>query len=150
MFNNIRLAEGRDTPYLIQLCKNAHLSSPYSKSEFNPLKVLDLIDGIIKGDKSKGIILVATDDLDNPIGLLMASTSQAAFNYNLIAQEIIWWVEPLFRKSHSGMALYKAFNYWADQINCTQRVMSTTDERLDKFYKRQGYSTKEVMYIKGL
>lgn len=150
MFNNIRLAEGRDIPYLLQLTSDAHKVSPYKNSVFDPLVVLDLFKRLIDGDKKKEIILVATDDLDKPIGLLMATISNVVFNNEPVANEILWWVEPNFRKSKSGIALYKAFEFWSDQLGCKQKIMSTTDKRLIKFYKRQGYNIEETMFIKGI
>lgn len=151
MFNNIRLAEGRDIPYLLQLCHNAHKASPYKNTEFDPLVVLELLRNLVEGDKTKGVVIIATDDIDHPIGLIMAVVGKAHMNNNPVAQEVIWWVEPEFRKSKSGIALYRSFKFWAEKVGCQIVIISSyTDERFEKILKRDKFNVKEYTFIGGI
>jgi GNAT superfamily N-acetyltransferase len=88
--------------------------------------------------------------LYDDVGILGASVSPFIFGDMKVATDILWWVEPTRRGDNIGTELIKAYEYWAKTVGCRIAVMVSLDERVGKFYEKNGYALYERAYMKEL
>jgi len=115
-------------------------------------KIADNVTETLSAPPDKRIILLATNE-GNPVGMLVARCDDHPYSTVKVASEVMWWMEPEFRKSRLALQLPSAFEYWAKNIAKADLMMlSTVDressEKVEKFYKRKGYSLVENGFIK--
>lgn len=102
--------------------------------------------------KTERIIFVSVKD--NLTGLLAAFASPLLFSDARQAYEVVWWVQPEYRKHRDSIRLFSAYEFWAKEIGCTSIQTSFvhggnwTD--LSEFYERRGYVRTETSYKKVL
>lgn len=96
------------------------------------------------------LTLVLQDEESNDIGLLLAVASVHPFSPCRVANELVWWVDPIARGPHSSFALLDFYEYWAvNKMNCRYvALVSSGDPRLDKLYTRRGYNLLEKTFMK--
>lgn len=97
-------------------------------------------------------VLILSMDGEEAVGLLGIKAFVLPVNDLKIAQEILWWVEPEYRKSRRGLELYMAGEYWAKKVGCSlmQMVSQETFPEVEVFYERKGYRKAEQAWIKEL
>ncbi|MEY8099591.1 GNAT family N-acetyltransferase [Falsihalocynthiibacter sp. S25ZX9] len=84
------------------------------------------------------------------VGALLAATSSSPFSPVLFAQEVAWWVSPNARSLRS-LQMIAQYEAWANSRGCRFVAMaSLNDHRLDRFYRRRGFTPMETHYLKGL
>lgn len=70
----------------------------------------------------------------------------------LVCQELGWWVEPQYRKSGVGMALYRRFEKKAIARGIKKLIMISLEtqepDKMNKLYIKQGFRVLEHTYIK--
>lgn len=85
---------------------------------------------------------------DKPVGMLAGMSSEMIFSREIIASEVIWWVEPSFR-SRKTLALKEAYEYWAKRIGAKYIQMANLDDqKIERYYERTGYKLTERAYLK--
>lgn len=68
----------------------------------------------------------------------------------IIAAEMVWWVEPEARRGLAGARLLRAAEQWALDIDAVRLVMIAPNSRMEEFYERAGFEKVEVSYEKVL
>lgn len=144
----LKLAEATDLPDIVDMALKFAAVSPYSELPIEQEKIEELILSMLK-DRNKTIIVLYMKD-DKPVGMLAGMTSEMLFNRELLASEVIWWVEPEHR-SRKSFALKEAYEYWAKRVGAKYIQMSNlNDKRVEQFYERTGYKLTERAYLKVL
>lgn len=106
----------------------------------------NLIIAVINGEKNERIILFEPD-----VGFLAACVTPFLFGPHILATEMAWWVNPDHRGKQIGSEFLKAFEYWAkEKAGASMVSMSCLDDKLCKFYEKQGYKLYERAYMKVL
>lgn len=83
-------------------------------------------------------------------GALLAATSPSPFSPVLFAQEVAWWVCPTARGPKS-LRMMTQYEDWAGSRGCRFVAMANlNDDRLDRYYRRRGFTPMETHYLKGL
>lgn len=145
---SLRIANVNDLDTVVQLCFKFQQESPYRNLSYNYTKVKEVCLKMITGNKNEYIVLLS------PNGILAGlCTSPFLFSDTKVASELVWYVEPEYRGTE-GKHLHQAFEYWAKRVGCTLINMvlleDENSERMNKIYKRKGYSPVERSYIKEL
>lgn len=88
------------------------------------------------------------------VGSLISVASEMLFNSNLIAQELMFWIEPDHRNGKTSVKIIKEYVGWAEDIGCSLVRLSTVDKstgsKAGLLFKRQGFSCAEESYVKVL
>lgn len=126
--------------------------SPYASFPHTETKLDYLIDQFISGPHNERICILSMDG-DKAVGLIAGVTSEFLWNEEIkFAAELMWWVDPEYRQSTRGKELKKAFEYWSRLVKTWGGQLSLLNDksmdRLEKFYKRDGYIPMERSYLK--
>ncbi len=141
----MKIAELEDIAEATDMAMAFAKESPY-KDFIDRTYLETLIMKIISGDKTEGIILIIPD-----IGMLASVVSPFPYGPYRVANELCWYVKPDHRNGRSGTDLISAFEYWAEhKANCKLISFSALNNKLDKFFKRNGYKLRERAYMKVL
>jgi GNAT superfamily N-acetyltransferase len=144
----IRLATPVD---LTDLCNMvAHFAKTYPAPSFDYGKTVAVFHEMIEAPE--GVVFIA--DIGHPVGCLMGRTHEWIFSREKVAAELLWWVDPEYRRTTIASDLQSAFNEWAvlEGADILQMSMATTDQSplIDRFYRRQGFMHTESHYLKRL
>lgn len=82
--------------------------------------------------------------LDDGQGILLAMALPSPFSGELVAQELMWWIEPGARGK--GGAMLDAYRDWARDIGAVHCGVTCLEERTGKIFQRRGYERTETAY----
>jgi GNAT superfamily N-acetyltransferase len=144
----IRLATTAD---LTDLCNMiARFARTYPAPSFDYYKTVAVFQEMI--ESPEGVVFIA--DVGHPVGCLMGRTHEWIFSREKVAAELLWWVDPEYRKTTIARDLQQTFNEWAvsEGADILQMSMAVTEQSplIDRFYKRQGFKQTESHYLKRL
>ena len=147
----IKIATLEDLPGLLKVLKNFFDASPFdSLTEFDYAIAAETAKKIIEGPKESGVILLYLKE-NTVKGVIAGLCHQMFFSRDRVATELCWWVDEDARSKES-LDLIEAYEFWAEKVGCTITTMANltgeTGERLDKYYKRRGYTPLETAYGK--
>lgn len=96
-------------------------------------------------------VLVMEDDGDL-VGMLVGGVAQPLFSLDRVATELAWFVLPEHRDSRHSIKLLKAYEDWAEEVNCKFVTMVDihTLNDLTALYERKGYSLTEKTFVKEI
>lgn len=140
----IRIATAEDKEVILKLAKSFVDALSYEKIvDFE--KVSKIVDHFLDAPKSEKIILLYED-----VGMIAGAVTPMIFSDVKIATELMWWVDPSERAKEIGSSLLEAFELWAKKVDAFSVSMVCLDERVGKFYEKNGYSLMERMYFKEI
>ncbi len=147
----LRLAKKEDRLLLLPLMISFKEELPlYRDLPTEEESILATIDTYISKINNIDTTVIVSIREDNPIGIIVGTASRLPFNSQIQAAETIWYVLPEYRSTEVGLALYKAFEYWA--INKAKASVLHTGapsgSKLNKVFAKQGYSLLEEVYFK--
>lgn len=147
----LRFARPDDQERLIKLASNFHETLDGSYGPIVEDKAIELIE-YCSNPTIKDSVLICWEEDENLQGLIAGQATEVLFNRDKVATELIWWVEPAYRKGEAASQLLGAFNYWAEFVGCryVQMVGLQNDysKALDRYYKREGFRIAETTYVR--
>ena len=149
----IRPAKLEDVPAMIEITREFFAVTEYSEFlTFSAHTVSALYTSLIAGDKN--VILVVEID-GRLIGLTAALVFPSWLNADItIAQELLWWIEPAYRKKEIGIALLDALEAAVCEKGAVSFIVACLEnlepDRLARLYIRRGYKPFERNFIMGL
>lgn len=111
----------------------------------------DVLKAIIKGhcEAKSGLVLVEDDKI---VGTIAGNFVQFPTSNYKVFQEVIWYVLPEYRRH--GIKLFKETEIYCKSIGVQAVVMGNmanlNNNKMDNFYKSQGYKMMEVQWLKLL
>ena len=86
-------------------------------------------------------------------GVISGAISRSIFdNKEIIAQEIIWFVDKDSRKGMDGIKLFNAFENKCKELGANKIIMvhmeNSYPKSLERYYKRKNYKLMEKHYIR--
>jgi GNAT superfamily N-acetyltransferase len=143
-FVNYREATEADIPRLVEMGRHFLAASSYREHlADNAEKMKETIATFIGNDLRKVIVC---ENGQGVSGMLAFFVYAHPLSGELLADELVWWVEPEARGA--GIELLKRVEAMARSMGATKMQMVTPDERLGKLYERRGYHKIEVHYLK--
>lgn len=91
---------------------------------------------------------VAVLDLDGPRGVLMAMAAVSPLMPVLVADELMWWVDPASR-GRWALAMLRHYEAWARGVGAAVVGVSAYDERGCALHARRGYAPFERKFGKA-
>jgi len=143
----IRLAVKEDMSELLPLVKSFYDESLKNYGfDFNEEALKSVIESHC--ENNSGLVMVE----DRIVGVIAGNFIQFPTSNIKIFQEVIWYVLPEYRKN--GLRLFKETEKYCKAIGIQAVIMGNmanlNNDKMDRFYKSQGYSTLEVQWIKML
>lgn len=122
---------------------------------FVPEEFIARIGALI--EDGRGIVLASFDvggDKRTITGALAGVLAPSLFSGKLMAVEILWYVLPEYRGRSDALRLFSAFEDWAVEMKAEMisfiHLIALAPEKLEKLYRRRGYTPVEVNYLKVL
>jgi RimJ/RimL family protein N-acetyltransferase len=149
----LKLAEAHHIPDIKLFCKKFFEESPYNDYPYDNTKVDKVIEDIVSA-KGKNYVAIVYEVDGKTVGCISGSVVPFLLYHGLVATEIMWWVEPDYRRSKAGLELLRAFESWAVYSKCDMVQMISLNTEIGKalstVYRRKGYVETEQAYIKRL
>lgn len=146
----LSLATEADTPEVLFLIKEFFKQSPYGNLSFSDETVLASLSRILQ-DRRFGIVILWKED-EKIVGLLIAVANPTLMVSGWTASELCFYILPEYRKGVAASELYKAYEYWAEQVGCSFITMvslaNEEQRKLDIWYRRKGFKPVEQTYMK--
>lgn len=144
----LRKAEISDLPRLAG-CAEAFYSASQFLKRFDIQKFTDLWTALINNGTGVIFLLEHEGEITGTIGGMIYPEP---YSGELVASEFFWFVHEANRGG--GIRLYKAFEQWARDNDCSQIMMvhlcDSMPDKLERVYKHFGYQAAEVRYVKEL
>lgn len=142
----LKLATPEDLPDILDMAMAFAHASPYKDFPMAREKIEELVLALLK-DRNKTIVVLYMHE-NKPVGMLAGMSSEMLFSREIIASEVIWWVDPRFR-SRKTLALKEAYEFWAKRIGAKYIQMANLDDqKIERYYERSGYKLTERAYLK--
>jgi GNAT superfamily N-acetyltransferase len=149
----LRLATEADREDIRRMALAFKAESPYAGIPHTKKKLEHVISSFINGDKTKLVAILAVHE-GKPVGMVAGVVSEFIWNEDVHASEIVWWLDPKYRRDKLGLELKEAYEYWAWKVGCSHTHMSLLNDksmdRLERFYRRNGYEPMERSYLKRI
>ncbi len=147
---NTRDITEKDVPIVVDLARQCHVESNYSALIFDPEVVTTLAESMLL-DPSVRFCRVA--EKENKIFAMYAGfISQYIFSKDLMASDLLLYVEPSKRGTLAAVKLMKEFEMWAFDNGALEiRPAVTTGikiEKTKKLHEILGYTTSGHTFIK--
>lgn len=146
----LRHATLNDIPYCIELAKKLAKGSPIEAIDINVKKVREKLEAFIINAGRDFLCLVSYDG-DKVVGVIAAYAFEPLFSDDKIACEVLWYLEPEYRKGRRGIDMMKAYEYWANMVGCKvvqYGWLASSPEGMKKLYELTGAELSEQIYYK--
>lgn len=142
----LKLATEADFPAILDMAMKFAQASPYKDFPIEEEKVAALLQTLLH-DKNKTIVVLYIQN-DKPVGMIAGMISEMLFNREMVASELIWWVNPEVR-SRKTLSLKEAYEYWAKRVGAKYIQMTNlNDDKITRYYERTGYVLTEKSFLK--
>lgn len=143
----IRQATAADIPALLELAAHFRERTTYQKFvAWRPEQIARLIPRVL----DVGVILLAEDG-DQALGMLALAVLEHPYTGELVADELVWWVEPHARNRSIGPRLLRGGEAWARAKGATiLSMVAPVGSSVGAYYERLGYTPVETRHHKVL
>lgn len=142
----IRVATDLDIPRIVEMGSRSLREGPYNDMiDDNPEASALLAINVLKSQN--GTILVSEED-GKLVGLLAFFLYPHYFDGKPTGSELMWWVEPEYRKSFTAVALLRAAEAMARKDGAVRMQFTAPTEAVAQAYASLGYRAIEVSYQK--
>lgn len=148
----IRPATREDLPAMIALGAVMHAESAYAAFHFDTSKLCDLgLEYLANPERCS--VLVCEDAHGRLLGMHAGYISEYYFGRDLIASDLLLFVDPCKRGSLAAALLVRSFEEWAFAKGakevCPGSSTMVAPERTAKLYERLGYTVVGNLFKKG-
>lgn len=141
----VRPATERDVPRIIEMGRAFLQASPYvAVLRENPAQIETFTRWLLTNPE--GLLLVLEDRGGAVAGMFGALLAPHYFSGDMMATEVVWWVEPDARGA--GKLLLAAAEQHAQAHGAIALQMIAPDPRVGTLYERAGYRFVESAYQK--
>ena len=143
----IREATEADIPRIVEMGSRSLREGTYRDEIDNPEQSAKLALEVIKAGNGK---LLVADENGKLAGLIAFLIYPHYFTGKLTAIEIMWYVEPEFRRSMIGVVLARAMQRTAKEMGATKSQITAPTAEVGHALTLMGYKQLEVGYQKSL
>jgi len=142
---SLRIATAEDFDLVFSMAKKFVESTDYNEHADDEA-IKRLITEFLNSDNTDKIILLYGFE-----GMIAGLAFPFIYGKDKMVTELAWWVEPESRGNETGAKLLEAFEYWAREVVKAKLVtMISLDDKVGKFYEKNGYALQERTYMKVL
>ncbi len=143
----VRASKAEDDAALVRFGRRFYESLPYADipyCEDSAVRWAALM-------RQLGVLLIAVSD-DTPVGMAGGMFAPCIFNDAFtVGSELIWWIEPEYRRSGAGSALLAALEqaaYARGAARWSMIAIEATADRVGPLYLNAGYVPTERTFTK--
>jgi len=148
----IRSLEWADIPSVVDLAKQMHAESAFSRFQFDDSKMAVQLTMPLTHPESQ-FCHVAVKDKE-VVGALFGYLTEFLFGPELIAMDYGWYVLPKARGTSARVRLLKNFQRWAKDHGAVEVCMGVSTnvqkDKTGKLFKKLGYKHVGGLYKLGL
>lgn len=142
----IRPAREDDLEALIRMTLEFLESGPYRFLKSTPAKIAALVNTV----RQHGEIFVGEVD-GQVVGMIAAFQARHPLTFDFYAEEMVWWVDPAYRKGTLGPRLLRRVEEWATAEGMVMlKMVAPAGTDIGEFYERSGYFKVEATWGKVL
>lgn len=134
----LRTATEDDIPEIVRVGRIMHFESRYSRMDYNPEKVADLLRTIIP----QGLTFMAEDEGET-VGMFLGFATEHFFGNDLASYDLVAYTLPE-RRGRIGVLLIREYVRRAKALNVKDICIGVTtgidSERTSRFYEKLGFS----------
>lgn len=142
----IRHATHEDIPQIVRMGAN-FIDDVYPAAiTFNADTLATLTAQLIDGT---GAVFVSENDhdVDGMIALIIVRQPMSG---ELVATELVWWMNPEARGGRTAIRLLSQAEAWAKAQGATRLQMIAPNDKVCQFYEQLGFKRVEVAYMRAL
>ena len=144
----VREIDSTELPLTVPLAKRFHDQAGFD-SEFSENRFATTLMTALEAGMLGAFGMFHEEQL---VGVLLGIIGPQFLVEANLAQELMWWVDPEYRKTLDSVRLVLLFEQWAENNGAQAIVMArfteADDNRLDNFYRRRGFREIETHYLK--
>jgi N-acetylglutamate synthase-like GNAT family acetyltransferase len=132
-------------PELVRLCKQMRDETVYKGADFQPDQVVALAS-------NPAVFCALYKHLNKFVGVVAGYVSKQVFGNDIVANDLVLYVEPEGRKSRAAVSLIRQFEAWAKEHGAKSVYMTSSSGMLgvEKIFNRFGYDTVGVVTRKEI
>lgn len=145
----IRRARSADVPTIVVLGIRFITESPFRGLIIpDPDNLRAIVDALL----AHGYVAVAERAPFGVVGIFGAQLQVHPMSGEVVATEVVWYVDPAHRRSSAGGRLLAAAERWAREAGAVrvQMIQPAGNDRLADHYRRRGYVEVETVWQKNL
>lgn len=148
---NIRLAKDEDIKTLVEISRDLHKSTTFTRVSFDKDVVLEVLYSLISGPVNEKMLVVAENKDKEIVGTLGAMLVPSLYSSSKLAIEPLFWTNgnPKVFK-----VLVECFEDWAKNVGADFTLIGAganhTQDKWSRVYKRLGYNPYQSSFIKEL
>lgn len=155
---HIREATHQDIPQIVEMAQQFYPASPYPAiygdmpAEQAAGLVIVMLEGMASHGVAPGVMLVAEHE-GRLVGMLCLHLDAATFTPEVIAGEIVWWMDPEHRGGITAVRLVREGEKAAQAKGATvsrMAVLGSSPDEAGKMLQRLGYAPTETIFTKRL
>ena len=141
-----------DIHEILALGEKMHRETQYHNLEFDKHTAANSIyEQVIKPDTGFGMLAV---DGAIPVGMIAGFYTGAYFSRDRIAIDQVWYVLPEYRGSRTAIKLFKMYEAWAIEKECSTISMSVSSglavDKTHDMMRRLGYDHTGGNYVRAI
>lgn len=147
----VREPQSTDIETMIALAKMMHDESVYRDFDFDYKKVAAIGQQVLTDPNYFGVVCEHEDEI---IGLMVCYVTTYYFGNDLLAQDMILYVDPSRRGSVGAMRMIVEYVEWAQKKHCKEALLGQTagidPDVVDKLYTHAGFNLIGQLYKRRL
>lgn len=121
---------------------------PELYEKFNPETCANSLEQLMNNPMGKVIIAVSEDKI---VGMIGVYAINSLFSDHIVAEELIWWVDPDYRQGGVGQSLLDEAEFWASTINADVFFMACKPGTpVELLLKKRGFVPRELKFKKDM
>ncbi len=143
----IRLATLDDIPALVAMGQQFADTPEYASIlTLDPQVTAAMASMLVQSPDA--LVLVDAPEGGEPVGMLAFLLTPHLMSGELLALEVVWWVNPEARSE--GVRMLRAAEAWAKERGAHAVQLIAPSARVERFYQVMGYRRVEVAYQKRI
>lgn len=142
----IREATADDIPRIVEMGARFIDTEYPGAVRFNAQQIGAMATALMNGNGA--VFVVETEG--RVAGMMAMTTYEHCLSGDLIATEVVWWVEPESRGGRAAFHLFAEGEKWARAKGATKLQMIAPSDKVGKLYERLGFERIEVHYQRSL
>ena len=144
----IREAIEADISRVVEMGRRFLLEGPYrDQIQDSPQGFQNALAALLANPRTR--VLVSEDD-GSITGMLIFVVAPHYFTGELIAGEVVWYVQPEARRKMAGLRLLNFAEKAATEMGAKRIQFVAPTDRIGRLYERRGYTKIETSYQRSL
>lgn len=142
-----------DVDAVLVMCHRFFLEWPAERRVIGELDedVVATVLGRIADGAGAGWLAHVDGDATAVVGMLIVAVTRNAISGEVVADELVWWVDPAHRRGRVGIDLLRAAQDWSRTSGVrVLKLCAPAGSTVGRFLSRVGFTEVETVYLQRL